>query len=96
VAAVVTTLILTGRALENRARRKAGLALRALLEVGAKDVVLVSDGHELRVPIDRLRVGDLFAVDLPRPRPLDVMTTEKFGVYVRRSRRSLNAGGGLE
>jgi P-type Cu+ transporter len=62
VAAVVTTLILTGRALENRAKRRAGLALRALLEVGAKDVVLVSDGHELRVPIDRLRVGDLFAV----------------------------------
>jgi len=40
--------------------------------------------------------GDLFEVDLPRPRTLDVMTTEKFGVYVRRIRKSLNAGGGLE
>src|SRR3954449_6140604 len=42
------------------------------------------------------KIGDLFAVDLPRPRPLDVMTTEKFGVYVRRIRQSLNAGGALE
>jgi len=42
------------------------------------------------------KIGDLFAVDLPRPRALDVMTTEKFGVYVRRIRQSLNAGGGLE
>jgi NitT/TauT family transport system ATP-binding protein len=42
------------------------------------------------------KVGDLFEVDLPRPRSLDVMTTETFGVYVRRIRKSLNAGGGLE
>ena len=42
------------------------------------------------------KIGDLFTVDLPRPRSLDVMTTEKFGVYVRRIRGALNAGGGLE
>ena len=42
------------------------------------------------------KVDDLFAVDLPRPRTLDVMTTEAFGVYVRRIRKALNAGGGLE
>jgi NitT/TauT family transport system ATP-binding protein len=42
------------------------------------------------------KVGDLFTVDLPRPRALDVMTTDAFGVYVRRIRKSLNAGGGLE
>ncbi|HEX9324457.1 MAG TPA: ABC transporter ATP-binding protein [Xanthobacteraceae bacterium] len=42
------------------------------------------------------RIGDLFAVDLPRPRALDVMTHEKFGGYVRRIRAALNAGGGLE
>jgi NitT/TauT family transport system ATP-binding protein len=42
------------------------------------------------------KIGDLFAVDLPRPRPLDVMNTEQFGVYVRRVRTALNAGGGLE
>jgi NitT/TauT family transport system ATP-binding protein len=42
------------------------------------------------------RIGDLFAVDLPRPRTLDVMNTQEFGVYVRRVRSALNAGGGLE
>jgi NitT/TauT family transport system ATP-binding protein len=42
------------------------------------------------------KIGDLFEVDLPRPRTLDVMTTEKFGTYVRRIRKALNAGGGLE
>ena len=42
------------------------------------------------------KIGDLFAIDLPRPRPLDVMTTEKFGGYVRRVRAALNAGGGIE
>jgi NitT/TauT family transport system ATP-binding protein len=42
------------------------------------------------------KIGDLFDVDLPRPRTLDVMTTERFGGYVRRIRKSLNAGGGLE
>ena len=42
------------------------------------------------------KIGDLFDVDLPRPRPLDAMTTEKFGTYVRRVRAALNSGGGLE
>jgi NitT/TauT family transport system ATP-binding protein len=42
------------------------------------------------------RIGDLFTVDLPRPRPLDVMTTDAFGTYVRRVRKALNSGGGLE
>ncbi len=42
------------------------------------------------------RIADLFSVDLPRPRSLDVMTTEAFGVYVRRVRAALNTGGGLE
>jgi NitT/TauT family transport system ATP-binding protein len=42
------------------------------------------------------QIGDFFRVDLPRPRALDVMNTEKFGTYVRRIRTVLNAGGGLE
>ncbi len=42
------------------------------------------------------RIGDMLHIDLPRPRTLDVMTTEAFGVYVRRIRAGLNAGGGLE
>jgi P-type Cu+ transporter len=63
VAAVVTVLILLGRWFEARAKRSAGAALRALLELGAKDVaVLGPDGEERRVPIEELRVGDFFVV----------------------------------
>jgi len=42
------------------------------------------------------RIGDMLKIDLPRPRTLDVMTTEAFGTYVRRIRSGLNAGGGIE
>jgi P-type Cu+ transporter len=62
VAAGLTVFILTGRFLEHRAKRKAGSALRALLRLGAKDVTVLRDGHEVRVPIDQLAVGDLFLV----------------------------------
>ncbi|MFU0095443.1 heavy metal translocating P-type ATPase, partial [Streptomyces rhizosphaericola] len=63
VAAGVITFILLGRYLEARAKRKAGAALRALLHLGAKDVaVLRGDGTEVRVPADRLAVGDRFVV----------------------------------
>jgi NitT/TauT family transport system ATP-binding protein len=40
------------------------------------------------------KIRDAFTVDLPRPRPLDVMNTEAFGAYVRRVRNALNAGTG--
>jgi Cu+-exporting ATPase len=62
VAAVVTTFILGGRYFEARAKRRSGAALRALLELGAKDVALVRDGVEVRVPIEQLVVGDRFVV----------------------------------
>jgi Cu+-exporting ATPase len=62
VAAVVTTLVLTGRFFESRAKRQSGAALRALLDMGAKDVAVVSDGVETRVPISALAVGDEFLV----------------------------------
>ncbi|MBN8959462.1 MAG: ABC transporter ATP-binding protein, partial [Rhizobiales bacterium] len=42
------------------------------------------------------KIEDLFEIDLPRPRTLDVMTTEPFGQYVRRVRKALNSGGGLD
>ena len=63
VATVVVVLILTGRYFEARAKRQAGAALQALLELGAKDVALVGpDGEERRVPVEDLHVGDLFVV----------------------------------
>ncbi|MDQ0372876.1 heavy metal translocating P-type ATPase [Cellulomonas humilata] len=62
VAAVVTTFLLAGRYAEHRSRRRAGDALRALLDLGAKDVSLLVSGTEQRVPVDRLQVGDEFVV----------------------------------
>jgi P-type Cu+ transporter len=62
VAAVVTTFVLTGRFFESRAKRRAGAALRALLAVGAKEVSLLEDGRERRIPVEQLQVGDLFVV----------------------------------
>ena len=53
-AAGVTTFILAGRWLESRAKRPAGAALRALLELGAKDVAVLRDGAETRIPIEQL------------------------------------------
>ncbi|MFE0193022.1 heavy metal translocating P-type ATPase [Streptomyces sp. NPDC058989] len=61
-AAGVTTFILAGRYFEARAKRKAGAALRALLELGAKDVAVLREGREVRVPTGELRVGDQFVV----------------------------------
>ena len=63
VASVLTTFLLLGRLFEERARRRSGAALRALLELGAKDVsLLAADGRERRVPIGDLRAGDRFVV----------------------------------
>ncbi|HVM08514.1 MAG TPA: heavy metal translocating P-type ATPase [Acidimicrobiales bacterium] len=62
VAAAVTAFILAGRYFEARAKRRSSAALRALLELGAKDVAVVRDGVEVRVPISELRVGDEFVV----------------------------------
>lgn len=61
-AAGVTTFILAGRFFEARAKRRAGAALRALLELGAKEVSVLRDGTEQRIPVERLRVGDRFVV----------------------------------
>ena len=63
VAAVVTTFILAGRYFEARAKRRAGAALEALLDLGAKEVALLdADGEERRVPVEQLAAGDRFVV----------------------------------
>jgi Cu+-exporting ATPase len=63
VAAVVTTFILAGRYFEERAKRRAGSALEALLDLGAKDVaVFDEEERERRVPVAQLAVGDRFVV----------------------------------
>ncbi|MEV4001320.1 heavy metal translocating P-type ATPase [Actinomadura sp. NPDC049753] len=58
----VIMFILAGRYFETRSKRRAGAALRALLELGAKEVSVVRDGREERIPVDRLAEGDLFVV----------------------------------
>ncbi len=62
VAAAVTAFILAGRYFEARAKTRSGAALRALLELGAKDVAVRRDGGEVRVPVDQLEPGDEFVV----------------------------------
>jgi Cu+-exporting ATPase len=62
VGAIITTLILLGRWLESSARRRSGAAIRALLELGAKEAHVLRDGVETLVPVEALVVGDRFVV----------------------------------
>ena len=64
VAAGVITFILLGRYFEKRSKRRAGAALRALLELGAKEVSVLRDGKEERISIEELSAGDEFVVRL--------------------------------
>ncbi|QKV69806.1 copper-translocating P-type ATPase [Streptomyces harbinensis] len=77
-AAGVTAFLLTGRYLEARAKRKAGAALRALMELGAKEVTVLRDGVPVLLPVGRLAVGDRFLV-----RPGEKIATD--GVVVEGS-----------
>ncbi|MXM62791.1 heavy metal translocating P-type ATPase [Streptomyces sp. HUCO-GS316] len=61
-AAGVTAFILAGRYLEARSKRTAGAALRALMELGARDVSVLRNGTEVRIPVSQLAVGDRFVV----------------------------------
>ncbi len=62
VAAAVTTFMLLGRYLEHRAKRHAGVALRALLDSGATEARVLRDGHETLVPLAMIRRGDVMVV----------------------------------
>ncbi|MBF6437929.1 heavy metal translocating P-type ATPase [Nocardia cyriacigeorgica] len=77
-AAGVTTFILAGRFFEARSKRRAGAALRALLELGAKEVSVLRGGAEQRIPVEELTVGDRFVV-----RPGEKIATD--GVIVEGS-----------
>ncbi len=62
VGALITVLVLLGRYLERGARHRSGAAVRGLLELGAREATMLSEGIERRVPVDALRPGDLFVV----------------------------------
>ena len=78
VASAVTVFILLGRYLEARAKARSGEALRLLASLGAKDVAVLRDGAERRIPIEQLAVGDVFVV-----RPGEKLATD--GVVVEGS-----------
>ncbi|WDV52190.1 heavy metal translocating P-type ATPase [Streptomyces coeruleorubidus] len=77
-AAGVTAFILAGRYFEARSKRKAGAALKALLELGAKDVTVLRGGREELIAVGDLKVGDRFLV-----RPGEKIATD--GVVVEGS-----------
>ncbi|MFJ3620694.1 heavy metal translocating P-type ATPase [Streptomyces iakyrus] len=77
-AAGVTAFILAGRYFEARSKRKAGAALKALLELGAKEVTVLRDGREELISVGELKVGDRFLV-----RPGEKIATD--GVVVEGS-----------
>lgn len=58
----IIAFLLVGRYIEARSKDQAGSALHALLELGAKDAVLLTDGEEVRVPIGAVHIGDEFIV----------------------------------
>ena len=76
VAAVITTLILVGRYLEVRAKRRSGAAIRALLDLGAKEAHVLRDGKEVAVAIDDVVPGDLMVVRPGEKIPTDGVVVE--------------------
>ncbi|ERK73237.1 heavy metal translocating P-type ATPase [Leifsonia aquatica] len=76
VASLVTVFILTGRYLEVRAKRRSGEALRALLELGAKDAMVLRGAHEQRVPVGQLIPGDTVVVRPGEKIPADGVIVE--------------------
>jgi Cu+-exporting ATPase len=62
VATAVTVFILTGRYIEARAKKESGAALQALLELGAKNAVVLRDGIETQITVAELAIGDCFVV----------------------------------
>ncbi|MEK7073184.1 MAG: heavy metal translocating P-type ATPase [Patescibacteria group bacterium] len=75
-AAVIVTLILLGRYLEAKARRKANDAIRKLLGLQVKIAHRVTDGKEEDIPVDAVRVGDLLRVRPGEKIPVDGVVTE--------------------
>ncbi|MBW0108058.1 copper-translocating P-type ATPase [Pseudonocardia sp. KRD-182] len=61
-AALLIAFLVLGRYFEVRAKRRAGKAIRALLELGAKEARVIRDGAEVMVPVDQVRVGDLLRI----------------------------------
>ena len=70
-AALLISFILLGRYFEARARSRASRAIRALLELGAKEARLLVDGEERMVPVEQVHVGDRVRVRPGEKVPVD-------------------------
>ncbi len=75
-AAVITTLVLLGQVLELNARRRTGSALKALLNLAPKTARLIKHGHELDIPLEQIKVGDLLRVRPGEKVPVDGVVIE--------------------
>ena len=75
-AAVITVFILAGRYFEATAKKSSGAALRALMNMGAKDVAVLRDGVEVRIPIEQLALEDIFVVRPGEKVATDGLVTE--------------------
>ena len=75
-AALIIAFLLLGRYFEARAKGRASRAIRALLELGAKEATLVVDGEERTVPIERVVVGDLLRVRPGEKIPVDAVVVD--------------------
>ncbi|MFN8075720.1 MAG: heavy metal translocating P-type ATPase [Kineosporiaceae bacterium] len=76
VSSAVTVFLLAGRYAEARAKRRSGAALRALLDLGAKDAAVLRDGVEHRVPVSALQVGDVVVVRPGEKVPADGVVSD--------------------
>ncbi|HEX5470043.1 MAG TPA: heavy metal translocating P-type ATPase [Gaiellaceae bacterium] len=83
VAGAITALVLLGRLLESRARRRSGQAIRALLELGAKEARVLRDGVEASVPVAAIAVGDRFVVRPGEKIATDGVVVEGFSAVDR-------------
>ncbi len=83
VAASITVLILLGRVLERRARRRAGAALRALLDLAPAEAIVLAEGRERRVPAAAVAVGDHVVVLAGERVPADGVVVDGAGALDR-------------
>ena len=75
-AAMILTLITVGKMLEARSKGKTTDALKALMKLAPKTATVVRNNHEVTVPIDDVRKGDIFVVRPGESIPVDGVVIE--------------------
>ena len=70
-AAVIVTLILTGRLLEARARGRTSQAISRLVRLQAKTAIVLRDNKTVELPVEQLQIGDRLQIRPGEKIPLD-------------------------